>query len=163
MNCLVLAAGKSTRLAAMTGGAPKPLTPVGGVPVLHRNLRWLAQAGIGETYINLHHRGAEIKASVGDGSALGIRVHWVEEDPILGTAGAAKNIETQLRAGNAKQFLIVYGDNVFNFDLHTLIKAHRDAALTMAVFDPARSAHTGIAGGRVIADHSGRVLRFVEG
>jgi len=163
MNCLVLAAGKSTRLAALTGGAPKPLTPVAGVPVLHRNLRWLAGAGISEAYVNLHHRGAEIKASVGDGSAFGLRVHWSEEDPILGTAGAAKNLEQQLRAGGAKQFLVVYGDNIFGFDLRTLIDAHRNAALTMAVFDPARSLNTGIAGGRVLADGSGRITHFTEG
>lgn len=162
MKCLVLAAGMSTRLAALTGGAPKPLTPVAGVPVLHRNLRWLASAGIKETYINLHHRADEVKASVG-GSQFGLRVEWSHEDPILGTAGAAKKLEREL--GSEKTFLMVYGDNVLNFDLKKFIAAAEKspALVTIAVFDPAKNANTGIAGGRVQSDAQGRVTAFVEG
>src|SRR5436190_245408 len=55
MKCLVLAAGMSTRLAALNGGLPKPLTSVAGVPVLRRNLQWLAKHGITETFVNLHY------------------------------------------------------------------------------------------------------------
>src|ERR1043165_3483448 len=107
MQCLVLAAGMSTRLAALTGGAPKPLTPVAGAPVLHRNLRWLARYGITETFINLHHRAEEVKKSIGDGAAFGVKVKWSEETSILGTAGAAKKLERELTA--KAPFLLVYG------------------------------------------------------
>lgn len=175
MNCLVLAAGMSTRIAALTGGAPKPLTPVGGVPVLHRNLAWLAQHGISAMHINLHYRADEIKASVGDGSFLGVNVSWSEENPILGTAGAAKKLERELtasepRATASAPFLLVYGDNVFGFDLSRMIAGHAahkaaDPALlgTIAVFDMARNLHTGIAGGRVACDADGHITGFVEG
>jgi mannose-1-phosphate guanylyltransferase len=163
MKCLVLAAGMSTRLAALTGGAPKPLTPIAGVPVLHRNLRWLASAGIKEIYINLHHRAEEVKASVGDGSQFGLRVEWSHENPILGTAGAAKKLERELGAN--RSFLMVYGDNVLNFDLKKFTAAaeKNPALVTIAVFDPAKNANTGIAGGRVQCDPNGRATAFVEG
>lgn len=170
MKCLVLAAGMSTRLAPLTGGVPKPLVPVAGIPVLHRNLRWLAGHGITEMHINLHYRADEIKASIGDGAALGIRVVWSFEDPILGTAGAAKNLAAELTAGEGGRFLLVYGDNVFGFDLTRMIQVHAanrlaDGSLagTIAVFDPAKNPHTGIAGGRVSNDDSGRVTNLVEG
>jgi NDP-sugar pyrophosphorylase family protein len=163
MQSLVLAAGMSTRLAALTGGAPKPLIPVGGVPVLHRNLRWLARHGIAETYINIHHRGDEVKRSVGDGSSFGLKVHWSEETTILGTAGAAGKLERELSIGGT--FLIVYGDNVFGFGLGRLIAEHRahGALATIAVFDPQKNPNTGIAGGRVASDERGRITGFVEG
>lgn len=167
MKCLVLAAGMSTRLSALTGGVPKPLVPVAGVPVLHRNLRWLASQGISECFINLHYRADEIRQSVGDGSALGVRVTWSEESPILGTAGAAKKLERELR--NGPRFLVVYGDNVFGFDLKKMIAVHEDSCGsarlhgTLAVFDTQRHLHTGIAGGRVSVDSDARVTAFVEG
>ena len=169
MKCLVLAARMSTRLAQLTGGVPKPLTPVAGVPVLHRNLLWLARQGFRELYINLHYRAAEIKASVGDGAALGVRVAWSEEDPLLGTAGAAKKLERELTADGGP-FLLVYGDNVFEFDLRRMIAEHtsrhaKDPALlgAIAVFDTEKNLHTGIAGGRVASGPSGRVTSFIEG
>ena len=168
MRALVLAAGMSTRLAAVTGGAPKPLTPVAGVPVLHRNLRWLADAAIKDVLVNLHYRADEIKASIGGGEKFGVRVTWSHENPILGTAGAAKKLEAEL--GAEPQFLVVYGDNVFGFDLQKLIDAHAAArksdsklAATIACFDFQKNIHTGIAGGRVATDASGRVTGFVEG
>ena len=163
MQSLVLAAGMSTRLAALTGGAPKPLTPVAGVPVLHRNLRWLAGHGIAQTYVNLHHRGEEVKRSIGDGSAFGVKVAWSEETQILSTAGAAKKLERELSADG--KFLVVYGDNVFGFDLRRLIDEHaaHQALATIAVFDPQKNPNTGIAGGRVASDASGRISGFIEG
>ena len=171
MKCLVLAAGMSTRLAALTGGAPKPLTPIAGVPVLKRNLRWLASHGIRETFVNLHYRSDEIKAALGDGSADGVSITWSEENPILGTAGAAKKLERELSEPTRNQkpetrnFLMVYGDNVLNFDLKALIAAteKHPALVTIAVFDPAKNANTGIAGGRVQVDKTGAVTAFVEG
>lgn len=171
MRCLVLAAGMSTRLSALTGGAPKPLTPVGGVPVLHRNLKWLAKHGITETYVNLHHRPDEIEKSIGDGSAFGLKVLYSREGAILGTAGAAKKLERELSSDIDGLFLIVYGDNVLGFDLTRMLNAHFSYAshnvqpvlARIAVFDPARSQHTGIAGGRVHFDAQGIVSAFIEG
>lgn len=169
MKCLVLAAGLSTRIAKLTGGAPKPLTPVGGIPVLHRNLLWLARHGIREAHINLHYCAAEIRASVGDGARFGVKVAWSEEEPLLGTAGAAKKLEGELTADGGP-FLLLYGDNVFEFDLGRMIRKHldhraQDPALlgTIAVFDTARNPHTGIAGGRVASEPGGRITGFVEG
>jgi NDP-sugar pyrophosphorylase family protein len=62
-------------------------------------------------------------------------------------------------------FLVVYSDNVFDFDLQKLLTAHAESAAiaTLALFDPHVHAHTGVAGGRVEMDRSGRILRFVEG
>lgn len=188
MNCLVLAAGLSTRLAKLTGGAPKPLTPVAGVPVLHRNLLWLARQGIRDAYINLHYRAEEIRASVGDGSAFGVKVRWSEENPLLGTAGGAKKLERELTADGGP-FLIVYGDSVYDFDFQRMIAEHAarrgltpisgrgltpiSGSLeigclspqllgTIAVFDTEKNLHTGIAGGRVASSADGRITSFVE-
>ena len=53
-------------------------------------------------------------------------------------------------------FLVVYSDNVFDFDLGGLLTAHAESAAvaTLALFDPDTHAHTDVAGGRVEMDRS---------
>jgi NDP-sugar pyrophosphorylase family protein len=159
---MLLAAGHGTRLGELTGRVPKPLLRIGGMPVLERNLLWLRDGGITEVVINLHHLGEQIEQHAGDGSRFGLRVHYSREPELLGTAGAIKLIEDFLAAA---PFLVVYGDNLFDFDLERLFAASRrcPGIGTLALFSLDQHQHTGIAGGRVELDRTGRILRFVEG
>lgn len=45
MKALVLAAGKSTRIASIANGKPKPLMRIHGKTVIERNLVWLSEFG----------------------------------------------------------------------------------------------------------------------
>lgn len=157
---LVLAAGKSSRIAAVSGGMPKPLIPVGGTPVLERNLRWLATEGVRDLWINLHYRPEAIQAAIGDGSRFGLRVRYSHEPRILGTAGAWKHLAPEWSGTS----LVVYGDNLMHFGLGAFIARHRGAGApaTIALFDPAVHRNTGIAGGHVQLQ-DGSVRRFIEG
>lgn len=158
---LVLAAGKSTRIAGVTGGGPKPLLPIRGQTILARNLEWLAGEGVRALWINLHHEPEQIRDAIGDGRRWGLEVRYSHERDILGTAGAWKRLEEHWRATS----LVVYGDNLFRFSLDGFLRRHREtrALATVALFDPARHLHTGIAGGHVALDGDGRIATFVEG
>lgn len=158
---LVLAAGKSSRITAVSGGTPKPLIAVGGVSVLERNLRWLAEQGVRELWINLHYRPEAIRQAIGDGSQFGLRVRYSHESEILGTAGAWKRLEPYWSGTS----LVVYGDNLLQFDLTDFARRHRaaGAAATIALFDPDLHRHTGMAGGHVELGPNGRVVAFIEG
>jgi NDP-sugar pyrophosphorylase family protein len=158
---LVLAAGKSSRIAAASAGTPKPLIAVGGVPVLERNLQWLADQGVRELWINLHYRPEAIREAIGDGSRFGLRVRYSYEPEILGTAGAWKRLEAHWSGTS----LVVYGDNLLQFGLADFVQRHRTGRVpgTIALFDPDRHRHTGIAGGHVELGDGGRVVRFIEG
>src|SRR5437899_4372313 len=61
-DAVLLAAGNSTRIAAVGRGVPKPLLAVQGEPILVRNVRWLAGAGIRDIWVNVHYRGDLIRA-----------------------------------------------------------------------------------------------------
>jgi len=158
---LVLAAGKSTRIAGVARGLPKPLLPIQGTPILGRNLQWLAESGIRSVWINLHHEPELIREAVGDGSRWGLALRYSHEPTLLGTAGAWKWLEAHWTATS----LVVYGDNLLRFDLERFLATHRSngALATIAVFDPVRHANTGMAGGYVEMDERGRVMQFVEG
>ena len=50
-RAVVLAAGRGSRLHALTGDAPKCLTEIGGEPILVRTLTALASQGITEAVV----------------------------------------------------------------------------------------------------------------
>ena len=160
VDAVLLAAGNSTRIAAVTGGIPKPLLPVQGESILVRNVRWLAAAGVRHIWVNLHYRGDLIRSALGDGAAWGVEIRYSEEPTILGTAGGARKLLSSLR----ETFLVVYGDNLIQLDLRAFVESHlaRRADISIAVFDE-RSPNTGLAGGRVALGADDVVVSFVEG
>jgi NDP-sugar pyrophosphorylase family protein len=161
LQAVVLAAGKSTRIASVAGGRPKPLLEIDGEAVLVRNLRWLAECGIEQTWINLHYRPEAIQERVGDGGKLGLRVHYSYEPEILGTAGGVR----QIASGWNETFLVLYGDSLIRADLSGMRRVHGDsgAPITIGLFDRSRHPHTGIAGGTVTLNSGGNVVGFNEG
>ena len=160
-RAVVLAAGKSSRIAGIAHDLPKPLLEIAGQSIIARNLGWLARQGVHDVWINLHYRPEEIQRTVGDGSEFGLNVNYVFEKEILGTAGGVRNI-----AGDWNEtVLVLYGDNLISTDLPAMEETHRSsgAAVTVALFDQRSHPHTGIAGGTVLTDSTGRITRFVEG
>jgi NDP-sugar pyrophosphorylase family protein len=162
-KALVLAAGVGSRIRSISGDLPKPLMPFAGTPILARNLRWLAFGGVRDIYVNLHHQADAIRAQIGDGSSLGVRVTYVYEPQLLGTAGALANIADLY--GFSETMAVIYGDNVIKCDLAALQADHtaHKAECTIALFDQGKHSHTGIAGGRVVVDGAGDVSGFAEG
>ena len=163
---MVLAAGRSSRLGEAARGLPKPLVPVGGRAPLDRTLGWLAASGISHLWINLHHGAAAVRAAVGDGARYGLLVRYSEERELLGTAGGWARVARADR-GPAR-WLVLYGDNVMHFDLRRLLARHEAAVAegllgTVALFDPERHRHSGIAGGGARLGARGRIQSFVEG
>jgi mannose-1-phosphate guanylyltransferase len=141
MKAMLLAAGKSTRLGPLGQVMPKPMLPLGGRPILEWTVRRLRESGITELAINLHHLPAIIRGHFGDGSAFGVRITYQEEAEILGTAGAVRRASGLLGDGD---FLVVYADNVLDWDVRAMVEAHsRDGGLgsiaVAQVADPSRS------------------------
>lgn len=160
MKALVLAAGKSTRIASVAKGLPKPLIHIHGKSVIERNLLWLFEFGVRDIWINLHYKPEEVMSHLGDGSKLGLSIQYSFESKILGTAGAVKQLEEEWK----EPFLVVYGDNLFQFSLDTFLTFHqaKKRELSIGLFHQETHIHTGVAGGRVILEED-VVKGFVEG
>lgn len=159
MKGLVLAAGRGTRLGATAGGVPKPLVDLGGTTPLEHTLDRLAAERLERIWVNVHAGADVIRARVGD-AVNGVPISYSYEPELLGTAGAWKKLEAEW----SETSFVIYGDNLLRFDMPALLASHRAAGalMTIAVFDPERTTHTGIAGGRArVAD--GRAIEFVEG
>ncbi|MBV9848638.1 MAG: NDP-sugar synthase [Armatimonadetes bacterium] len=156
MKAMILAAGEGTRLRPLTLDVPKPMIPIVGVPLLARTLSWLAGEGVTEAAINLFHRPQSIPDFFGD-EWRGIRLHYLFEDSLRGTAGGVKGAAALLRDA---PFYVVYGDNLIHADLRRLADFHarRGGIATVALFHHPNPPAAGI----VAADPDGRVTRFVE-
>jgi mannose-1-phosphate guanylyltransferase len=162
MKALILAAGKGTRLKELTRDAPKPMLPIGPKPLLAHLCAWLCDYGITDIAINLHHAPEAIVDYFGDGSYFGFSVTYSYEDNLLGTAGAAKQLQSFLN----ETFVVVYGDIYTNLKLSRLLHFHQTRApdvdcassMTLALYRVPNPTECGL----VEMDVSGRVQRFVE-
>ncbi len=130
-QAVILAGGRGTRLAEVSGGLPKPLVPVGGVPVIERQIALLARYGVNEVFLTTRHLAERLEAYLGDGSRLGVQLEHVRETEPLGTAGGVAALRDRLR----ESFLVVYGDVLVNMDLQRLLAFHaaRGAVATLVV------------------------------
>ena len=87
MKAVVLAGGKGTRLAPYTKILPKPLMPIGDMPILEVILRQMKGAGINEVTLAVGHLSELLRAFFNDGSKLDMKICYSHEDKPLGTAG----------------------------------------------------------------------------
>lgn len=130
---LVLTAGLATRLRPLSFVRAKAALPVAGTPLIHRILRSLSSAGVQDVVLNLHHLPHTLTSLLGDGSALGMRIRYSWEVPVLGSAGGPKRAIPLL--ANPGTFLVLNGDTLTDVSLPALLDDHRrsGALVTMAV------------------------------
>ncbi len=154
---MVLAAGQGTRLRPLTLMTPKPMVPIGNIPLLERTLRWLAREGVQEVMINLHHLPQTILNYVGNGRLFGVTVSYSQEETLLGTAGAVKKCQDYF---GDDPFFVIYGDNLLDVTLAPLVDRQKrtDAAAILGVF----STDNPTACGLVATDDAGRITKFQE-
>src|SRR5436190_13377545 len=109
----ILAGGRATRLWPVTEKIPKALLEVAGQPFLAHQLRLLQSAGIRKAVLCLGYRGEMIEQEFGNGSRLGVELHYSFDGPeLLGTGGAIRKALPLL----GKQFLVLYGDSYLPID-----------------------------------------------
>jgi len=135
LPCAILAGGLATRMGSLTAEVPKALLPVGGRPFVEHQLEWLARGGVREVVLCIGHLGDRLRAHVGDGERLGVRVRYADDgDARLGTGGALREACRQGLLGEA--FLVTYGDSYLAIDpraVATTLLAG-DAPAVMSVF-----------------------------
>jgi 1L-myo-inositol 1-phosphate cytidylyltransferase len=109
-ECLILAAGFGSRIASLSGGVPKPLVPLRGVPLLEHVMTSCQEAGVSKFVIVTGYRADMIRRWFTDRSMDGVSVTWIENREYHKANGvsvlAAKD---ELR----NPFLLLMSDHIF--------------------------------------------------
>lgn len=156
MQAVIMAGGKGTRLAALTNNEfPKPMVPVLGKPLLERQIEQLAHQGICDIILVIGHLGQHIREYFSDGSNWNVSINYIEEVEPLGTAGAFFYIKEYLRN---EAFFLVFGDVLFDIDLHRMMAFHQDkhSKATLFVHPNTHPYDSDL----VILGESGRIVGF---
>jgi NDP-mannose synthase len=132
MRAIILAGGKGTRLAPYTTILPKPLMPIGDMPILEIVIRQLQRKGFDNITLATGYLAELLMAYCGDGQKFNVRIDYSHEEQPLGTAGPialVPNLDST--------FLVMNGDLLTTIDYHAMLKHHRDrnALATVACYE----------------------------
>ena len=157
MKAFLLAAGVGSRLRPITDTTPKCMLVIDDRPLLDIWLDEFDRAGVDEVLVNLHHLPDVVRRHLA-ARAGPPAVRTVFEPVLLGSAGTL--LANRQWVEDDEFFLACNADNLTDFDVRSLIDAHRqhDAIATLTLFHSPQPS----AGGVVEIDASGQVIGFVE-
>ncbi len=131
MQSVILAGGLGTRLLPYTMFLPKPMLPLGEKPLLEHLIEWNVQHGLDDIVICISYLGRLIENYFGNGGEFGVSIQYARSKKPLATAGQLHTARDLLD----DTFVCMYGDSLYDFDLGSMINAHRhnSAFITMAL------------------------------
>jgi mannose-1-phosphate guanylyltransferase len=158
MRAIVLVGGFGTRLRPLTSSVPKPMLPVGHVPIIERLVANLVRGGVTNVTLALGFKPDAFLAAFPDGTCAGATLRYAVEPEPLDTAGAIRFAADE--AGIEDTFVVANGDVLTDLDIGALVRFHhgRRAAATLHVIGVTDPSAFGV----VALDADGRVERFVE-
>ncbi len=156
MKAVILAGGEGTRLRPLTCNTPKPMAPILNRPFLEHMISHLKGHGVDHAALTISYLPEVIRSHFGDGRDYGLGLSYALEEEPLGTAGAVKNVESELDG----TFYVLNGDIFTDLDLKDMARFHREsgALVTISLTQVENPSAFGV----VETDPQGRVLRFLE-
>jgi glucose-1-phosphate cytidylyltransferase len=144
MKAVILCGGLGTRLREETEFRPKPMVPVGGMPILWHIMKIYSHYGVKDFVLCLGYKGGMIKQFFLEqelsGKDFTINLKTGKKDILAGngiedwnvtladtgpntmTGGRVKRIQKYV---SDDEFFLTYGDGVANVDIDLLLSQHR--------------------------------------
>ena len=148
MKTVILCGGYGTRIRDVADNIPKPMIPVGGLPILWHVMKYYAQFAHKDFVLCLGYKGQVIKD------------FFLNYEAYTGlnsmTGGRIKKIRQYI--GDDENFFLTYGDGVGDIDLNALLdfhKRHGRMVTVTGVRPPGRF-------GELMADSTGVITEFNE-
>ena len=106
MQAIILAAGEGSRMRPLTANQPKVMLPVAGRPLLEHIILRAARAGADRFVLVVGYGAKSVRSYFGDGSRLGVKIDYVDQDRQLGTGHALMSAQKKAE----DRFLVLNGD-----------------------------------------------------
>ena len=132
MKAIILAGGKGTRLAPYTTVFPKPLVPLGNLPIIDIIIRQLMYYGLNDIVLTLGYLAELIQAYFSTNTFFSHsgKITYIREHKPTGTAGSLSMVPDL-----NDTFLVMNGDILTSLDYSKLIDYHNEKGgiLTIAM------------------------------
>lgn len=119
MRAVILAGGQGVRLRPYTLSLPKPLVPIGDLPILEIIIRQLSLRGFDHITLAVNHQAELLKAYFQNGSRWNVRIDYSLETESLSTMGPLRLV-TDL----PENFLVMNGDILTDLDYGAFVHRH---------------------------------------
>ncbi len=143
MKVVILAGGFGTRLAELTGDIPKPMVPIGNIPILWHIMNHYSKFNYNEFIIALGYKSEVIKNFFINYPALNSdftismksgEINWINRAKVdwnVTLVDTGLNTMTGGRLGRLRDFLseetflLTYGDGLCDVDINNLVQSHK--------------------------------------
>lgn len=179
MKTVILCGGQGTRIRDVNENLPKPMLPIGNLPILWHIMKYYASSGHREFVLCLGYKGQVIKDfflnyeshtrdfTLELGAANGVVYHTAHEETdwrvTLADTGLSAMTGARIRkikkyVANDDNFMLTYGDGVGDIDIDKLVEfhmAHGRILTVTGVRPPGRF-------GELMHQANGQVIEFNE-
>ncbi len=156
-NAVIIAGGKGARLEEKTESLPKPMVPVGGIPLIERVIRWLGKNGVKRVYISVAYKKEKITDYLKDGKEFGIDVRYTYHDAEGGTEDAFRAALEQANIPS-DNFYAMNSDQITDLQLDGLTNSHLMSGTIATIVTVKLRTNFGI----IEIDNENRITRFQE-
>lgn len=125
---VIMAGGKGTRLYPYTKILPKPLIPIGDIPIMERIINKFRDYGVQQFYVTVNYRKSMIKSYFSEIHA-NYKIDYVEEDKPLGTAGSLQLVNKVFEA----PFIVTNCDILIHADYGDIYQYHKESGNELTI------------------------------
>lgn len=155
VTVVIMAGGKGTRLYPYTKILPKPLIPIGDIPIVERIINYFHEYNITDFIMTVNYRKNMIKSYFSE-IDKDYEIEYVEEDKPLGTAGSIKLIKRQFD----QPLFVANCDSLIRADYTELLRFHKKSGNAITIVSAMKN--DVIPYGVVYSKENGEIENMVE-
>ena len=152
---IIMAGGKGTRLYPYTRILPKPLIPIGDIPILERIFNRMSSYGVEDIYLTVNYKKEMIKSYFSESDHT-YRIHYVNEEQPMGTAGSISLIEDKFE----KPVIVTNCDILIEADYGNIMKYHQESGNDLTIISSLKN--TVIPYGVLYSEKQGQITSMEE-
>ncbi len=152
---IIMAGGKGTRLYPYTKILPKPLIPIGNIPIVERIMDYYHDFGIAVFWMIVNYRKNMIRSYFTE-TEKKYEIKFVEEENLMGTAGGIKLIKKRFD----KPLFVTNCDTLIRADYTELYEFHKKSGNAVTVV--AATKNDTIPYGVIYSKENGEIEQLLE-